>query len=191
MRGTALENVIDALGASEEVQKQADALTIEFMTIINFLDIAQSLYMETKEKQHVVTMAKDWESEEKGKGREHVNQQLIRLNHEVVLVKDLMLKLDVSTSLLQSLKLELSGVKESKHKLGAEMHAIENALSKEMDDLDLAKSQEVKKDEVKYITLVEPKKMRENLNKETHEVTYLAGSIELLRQDLERESEML
>lgn len=67
MRDISLENEIDALTTSEEVQKQADALTIEFMTTKNFLDIVQSLYMETKEKQHDVAMAKDPKSEEKGK----------------------------------------------------------------------------------------------------------------------------
>lgn len=191
LRDIALENAVDALAASEEVQKQADALTIEFMTTKNFLDIAQSLYMETKEKQHAVAMAKDRESEERGKEIEHVNQELIRLNHEVVLVKDLMLKLDASSSLLQSLKLELAAVKESELKLGAEMHAVENALSKAVDDLDLAKSQEVKRTKVEYITLVELEKIRENLNKATQEVTYLAGAIEPLREELERESAML
>jgi len=34
------------------------------------------------------------------------------MNHEVVLVKDLMLKLDASSSSLQRLKLELAAVKE-------------------------------------------------------------------------------
>ena len=99
--------------------------------------------METKEKQHAIVMAKSWEYEEKGKEIEYVNQDLIRMNHEVVLVKDLMLKLDASSSSLQRLKLELAAVKEWEVKLGAYMHVVENALFKALDDLDLAKSREV------------------------------------------------
>lgn len=73
-----------------------------------------------------------------------------------------MLKLDTSTSILESLKLELADVKKSSLKLGEEMHVVENAISKEVDDLDLPKSQEVKKTKVKYITLVQLEKMRKS-----------------------------
>lgn len=104
------------------------------------------------------------------------------MNHELVLVKDLILKLDASSSLLQSLKLELPVVKESELKLGEEMHVVENSLCKVVDDLDLVKSQGFKRTKYNYITLVELEKMRENINKATHEESYLAGSIEPLRE---------
>jgi hypothetical protein len=191
LRDIALQNAVDALAASEEVQKQVDALTIEFMTTKNFLDIAQTLCMETEEKQHAVAMAKDQESGEMGKEIGHANQELIRLNHEVVLVRDLMFKLDASSSLLQSLKLELAAVKESELKLGAELYAVENTLCKAEDELELAKIQEVERAKDQDITLVELDKMRENLNKATQETTYLAGAVEPLREELERESAML
>lgn len=190
-RDIALENAVNALAASEEVQKQVAALTIEFMTTKNFLDIAQTLYMETKEKQHAVAMAKDQESEKRGKEVEHVNQELIRLNHEVVLVKDLMLKLDASSSLLKNLELELAAVKESELKLGAELYGVEGAVCRAVDELELAKIQELKRAKVPDITLVELEKTREILNKATQEITYLAGALEPLREELERENAML
>eukprot|EP01018_Ginkgo_biloba_P000620 Gb_14841 [translate_table: standard] len=118
--------------------------TQELITTKNFLDIAQATHLIAKEKQIAIVVAKYKESEERKKEIKHVNQEIEGLNREVALGRDLILRLETSSSLLKGLKLELEAIRALEFKSGAALTEAEDGLWKAMDQLELAKIEDVK-----------------------------------------------
>eukprot|EP01018_Ginkgo_biloba_P014981 Gb_36825 [translate_table: standard] len=191
LRDIAVQNAEDALLVSQETQKTVEELTQELITTKNSLDIARATHLIAEKQRTAVVAAKYQESEERQKEIKHANQEVEGLNHEVALVRDLILKLETSSTLLQNLKMELEAVRASEFELGAELAEAEDGLWKAMDQLELAKIGGVKAVASRISTMVEQEETKVNLNKATGDMRYLAITTESLRKGLERESAVL
>lgn len=112
-KDAAQSNAEEALSVSKQAEKALENLTIELITLKQSLDSEHSAHLEAEEHRLGAVMAKEedkanWEMELK-----QAEEELERLNHQVLSTKDLKSKLAQATALLHHLKAELAAYMET------------------------------------------------------------------------------
>lgn len=168
----------EAIFSSKEVEKSVENLTIELITLKQSLDSAHSAHLEAEEHRIGAVMAKEqdnlnWEVELK-----QAEEELDKLNQQMITTKELKSKLDEATTLLQDLKAELAAYMESKSDEEALEDPLKEPETKTRADIETAINAAKK----------ELLDVKDKIEKATKEVNILKVASASLRSQLEKEN---
>lgn len=177
----AIKKAQEAALASKEVEKTVEELTIELISTKELLELAHVAHLEAEEKRIGASLAQEQDNLNWEKELKQAEEELERLNQQILSSKDLKSKLDTATSLLKDLKAELGAYMESKLKeeKGGD---VENTEGKQTHS-DIQKAVELAKKELEEV--------RASIEKATDEVNILKVAATALNLDLEGEKSAL
>ncbi|XP_016163234.1 protein WEAK CHLOROPLAST MOVEMENT UNDER BLUE LIGHT 1 isoform X2 [Arachis ipaensis] len=172
----AIKKAEEAVAASKEVEKTVEDLTIELISLKESLEIAHAAHLEAEEQRIGSVMVRDQDSLDWEKELEHTEEELQRLNEQILSAKDLKSKLETASALLLDLKAELTAYMESKIKQEGDEGA-------EKTHIDMQAAAELARKELDEIKL--------NTEKATAEVSCLKVAATSLKSELEQEKSTL
>ncbi|KAK4434442.1 protein WEAK CHLOROPLAST MOVEMENT UNDER BLUE LIGHT 1 [Sesamum alatum] len=178
----AVRKAEEAMSASKEIEKSVEDLTIELITMKQSLESAHSAHMEAEEHRIGAVMAKEQESLNWEKELKQAEDELEKLNKQILSMKDLKSKLGKATALLQELKAELAGYMESKLEGTGKVGNIEDALKEpeKKTRADIEAAVNAAKKELAEVKL--------SIEKTTDEVNILKVAAMSLKSELEKEN---
>ncbi|KAG8390010.1 hypothetical protein BUALT_Bualt01G0038800 [Buddleja alternifolia] len=149
-KDAAVRKAEEAASKSKEAEKAVEDLTIEIITLKQALESAHAAHMEAEEHRIGAVMAKEQDTLEWEKDIKEAEEELRRLNEQMLSTKDLKSKLDKATTVLCDLKAELAaymesklveetgqGVNTEKKETRADIEAAVNAAKKELEEVKL------------------------------------------------------
>ncbi|PHT30499.1 Protein WEAK CHLOROPLAST MOVEMENT UNDER BLUE LIGHT 1 [Capsicum baccatum] len=182
----AVQRAEEAVSASKEVEKTLENLTIELITAKESLEVAHAAHLEAEEQRIGAAMAGEQDALNWVKELKQAEEELDRLNQQILSAKDLRGKLDTASALLQDLKTELAAYMESKLKQETD----------EEGNLNGEQSEPKKKthDEIQSAVATAKRELEEvklNIEKGTTEVNFLKVAATSLKAELEKEKSEL
>ncbi|XP_047961988.1 protein WEAK CHLOROPLAST MOVEMENT UNDER BLUE LIGHT 1-like [Salvia hispanica] len=176
--------------ASKQVEKSVESLTIELITLKQSLDSAHSAHLEAEEHRIGAVMAKEqdslnWEVELK-----QAEEELEKLNQQMITTKELKSKLAEAMTQLQDLKAELAAYMESKSdetgsedplkepatKTRADFETAINAAKNELSDVKLKLERATKEENILKVASASLKSQLENENAELQAIQEREGT---------------
>ncbi|KAL0351995.1 UNVERIFIED_CONTAM: protein WEAK CHLOROPLAST MOVEMENT UNDER BLUE LIGHT 1 [Sesamum calycinum] len=167
----------EAVSISKEVEKSVEDLTIELITAKESLESAHAAHLEAEEHRIGAVMAKEQDILNLEKELKQAEEEVEKLNQQLLSSKDLKSKLETATALLQDLKAELAAYMESKLDQESSGDALKESEKKTRGDIEEALS--AAKKELEEVKL--------NIEKLTNEVNILKVAATSLKAELEKE----
>ncbi|XP_055811113.1 protein WEAK CHLOROPLAST MOVEMENT UNDER BLUE LIGHT 1-like isoform X2 [Solanum dulcamara] len=185
-KDVAVQKAEEAVSVSNEVEKTVEDLTIELITSKDALEASHTAHLEAEEHRAGAAMAREqntlnWENELK-----QAEEELERLNQQILSAKDHKAKLDTASSLLQDLNTELAAYMESKLKQEADE---EGNLKGELLETEKRSHHEIQA--VVASAKRELEEVKLNIKKATAEVECLKVAAIALKAELEKEKSEL
>ncbi|XP_004501570.1 protein WEAK CHLOROPLAST MOVEMENT UNDER BLUE LIGHT 1-like [Cicer arietinum] len=184
-RDEAIKKADEAVSASKEVEKSVEDLTIELIATKESLETAHAAHLEAEEQRIGIVMARDQDSLNWEKEIRQAEEDLQRINEQMLSAKDLKSKLETASGLLLDLKAKLTAYMESKLKKEAD---------EELSRGGLEDPEKKTRAEIQAAVASARKELEEvklNIEKANAEVSCLKLAATSLKSELEQEKAIL
>ncbi|KAJ8526398.1 hypothetical protein K7X08_028875 [Anisodus acutangulus] len=184
-RYDAVQRAEEAVSASKKVDKEVEDLTIELITAKESLDAAQAAHLEAEEHRIGAAMAREQDTLNWEKELKQAEEELEKLNQQILSTKGLKEKLDTASALLLDLKAEFASYMESK---------VKQEMDEEGNFGELSDPEKRSHAEIQAAVALATRELEEvklNIEKATDEVNCLKVAATSLKAKLEKEKSEL